>query len=111
MIVGQVARSAFVELQVRNPDLCLHKRRSWWRAGEETSPGRNSRLSVDHSESHQSHIANPAECLHRDMTIARSMSEYEAVWSLVKIFEVKEVEGGVKRLTRPALLIYGTANQ
>src|SRR5215470_11447994 len=30
-----------MELQVRNPDLCLHKQRSWWRAGEEASPGRN----------------------------------------------------------------------
>jgi len=43
MIVGlaYVTWSLFVELQVRNPDPYLHKQRSWWRAGEGTSPDRN----------------------------------------------------------------------
>jgi len=43
MIVGlvDVPWSLFVELQVRNPDLYLHKQRPWWRAGEETSSDRN----------------------------------------------------------------------
>src|SRR5262249_9094981 len=50
-------RSSFMELQVRNPDPCLHKQRSWWRAGEGTSLNRNEgSVSVTVSRA-QSHIA------------------------------------------------------